>query len=211
MLLCVEMALFALLHLFAYPWKPYDIRTSDMVLRESGPGYPPDPKTAYKGGPFGWRAYFDALNMMDLVRGVGRSARWLFVRRKHREEDISYKDYIDTSVQPKGVRKSSNYVRLENESDDPYGSRTQLKPLNLQVESNDAGTARFDEDAHGQPNPNSQTGDIGTARFAANPYTQPSPHSRTEYGVDPDATDTGYHGASLSSREEWATEHGRAF
>ena len=211
MLLCIEMAMFAFLHLFAYPWKPYDVRTSPMVVRESGPGYPPDPRTAYSGGAFGWRAYLDALNMMDLIRGVGRSARWLFVGRKHREEDISYKDYIESSVRPKGPGKPSSYARLDNASEEQIGSRTPLKPLNLQVESGDIGIARFDENPRGQPNPNTRTGDIGTARFAANPYTQPSPNTRTEYGIDAGAMDTGYHGASFPSQEEWAAGQGHAF
>ena len=211
MLLCIEMALFSILHLFAYPWKPYDIRTSSMVVRESGPGYPPDPETAYQGGVFGWRAYLDALNMFDLVRGVGRSARWLFVGRKHREDDISYKDYIDSSVRPKGLGKPSSYVRLDNDSEERFGSTTQLKPLNLQVEAGDIGTARFDAGPHVQPNANTRTGDIGTARFATNPYIQPSPNARTEYGIEAGTTDTGYHGASFPSREEWAAGQGRAF
>jgi Organic solute transporter Ostalpha len=77
-LLCVEMGLFSILHIFAFPWKPYDISKSD------------NPNDYYSGGPLGIKALLDAFNPMDFVRAAARGFRWLFVGRRHRELDESY-------------------------------------------------------------------------------------------------------------------------
>lgn len=80
-LLCIEMALFAIMHIFAFPYKPYKIR--------------PDPETGvmdqhYKGGFIGIKAFFDAFNVWDMVKAIARSAAWLFVGHKKRTLDPSY-------------------------------------------------------------------------------------------------------------------------
>ncbi|KAL8716395.1 MAG: hypothetical protein Q9220_000302 [cf. Caloplaca sp. 1 TL-2023] len=90
LLLCIEMAIFSVFHLFAFPWQVYDIRRSAIVASESAPGFLPDPKTAYLGGPLGTRALLDAFNPWDLVKAVGRGFRWFAVGRRTREQDISY-------------------------------------------------------------------------------------------------------------------------
>ena len=90
MLLCIEMALFSVLHLYAFPWTEYDIHRSHIVASESGPSFHPD-KSSYKGGPFGLVALFDAFNPWDLIKAVVRGFRWLFVGRHKREEDVSYR------------------------------------------------------------------------------------------------------------------------
>jgi len=95
LLLCVEMALFSIFHLWAFPWQPYDVKRSAVIAAESAPGYLPDPKTAYRGGPFGSRALMDAFNPWDLIKAVGRGFRWLFIGRRTREQDISYKNSVD--------------------------------------------------------------------------------------------------------------------
>jgi hypothetical protein len=88
LLICVEMAFFAVLHLFAYPHSPYkpghkiEYPGSDSVPQELGPK---------KGGPLGILAIVDALNPWDIVKAFGRGIRWIFVGRRHRENDISYK------------------------------------------------------------------------------------------------------------------------
>lgn len=84
LLLCVEMMLFAVLHLFAFPWQPY--RTSgvriDPGLKEVGQN---------QGGFMGINAFIDAMNPWDLVKAFARGTRWIFVGRKNRQNDISYK------------------------------------------------------------------------------------------------------------------------
>lgn len=46
---------------------------------------------AYHGGFLGSKALIDAFNPWDLMKAVGRAFRWLFVGRRTRMEDISYK------------------------------------------------------------------------------------------------------------------------
>ena len=169
LLLCIEMAIFSVLHLYAYPWKVYDIRTSSIVVAESGPGYLPDPKTAYKGGFGGHRAYFDALNMWDLVKGVARGVRWIFVGRKTRELDVSYKGQVnDTALQPARRsagssyhgRNPASYQRLDEDMDEPQWSQQQQKQ------------------ALGKPMPVAQsqeTGIMQNRRYEQSPYRPQQP------------------------------------
>lgn len=77
-LLTVEMAIFAVAHLFAFPWKPYDISQS------------PDPVSHYRGGPMGTMALLDAFNPWDIIKAGARGFRWLFVGIRNREQDSSY-------------------------------------------------------------------------------------------------------------------------
>lgn len=93
LLICIEMAIFSVFHLFAFPWQVYDIRRSAIVASESAPGFLPDPKTAYLGGPFGTKALLDAFNLWDLIKAIGRGFRWFAIGRRRREEDISYHSY----------------------------------------------------------------------------------------------------------------------
>ncbi|RFU27050.1 hypothetical protein B7463_g9281, partial [Scytalidium lignicola] len=79
LLLCIEMAIFAVLHLFAFPWRPYKLSDENNKI---------GPK---QGGFLGVKAFADAMNPWDLVKGFARGIRWLFVGRKHREQDLSYK------------------------------------------------------------------------------------------------------------------------
>ena len=93
MLLCIEMAVFAIFHLWAFPWTVYDVRRSPIVAAESAAGFLPDPKTAYQGGRFGQVALMDAFNPWDLIKAVGRGFRWFAIGRRIREQDISYKTH----------------------------------------------------------------------------------------------------------------------
>ena len=121
LLLCIEMAIFSILHLWAYPWKPYDIKRSSIVAAENGAGYPPDPKTSYKGGKLGYKAFLDAFNPWDLVKAVGRGFRWIVVGRRKREQDISYEQHFQgTALQnPVGLAggRTGKYERLAGEDD----------------------------------------------------------------------------------------------
>lgn len=116
LLLCIEMAIFSVFHLWAFPWTVYDIRRSAIVASESAPGFLPDPKTAYGGGPFGIRALMDAFNPWDLVKAVGRGFRWFAVGRRTREQDPSYRNSVDHA---KGYEPSSN-----TDSSDPWRADT---------------------------------------------------------------------------------------
>lgn len=112
------MALFSIFHLWAFPWKVYDIRRSQIVASESTPGYLPDPKTAYRGGPFGIYAMLDVFNPWDLIKAVGRGFRWFAVGRRHREQDISYQ----TSKQGTGLEPTRNDPsnRRNGDPNNPY-------------------------------------------------------------------------------------------
>lgn len=93
LLLSVEMFMFAILHIWAYPWQPYRVDAPQVFypapnsdapsgkLNESGPP---------QGGFMGLWAIVDALNFWDVIKAFGRGLRWLFVGVKRRKEDISY-------------------------------------------------------------------------------------------------------------------------
>ena len=94
LLLCVEMAIFAIIHIFAYPWKPYATGSTATQYPVSGNDHS-DPglnTIGHKqGGPLGIAAIWDAMNLWDLVKAFGRAMRWMFIGIRHRETDISYK------------------------------------------------------------------------------------------------------------------------
>ncbi|KAJ6070442.1 hypothetical protein N7467_011761 [Penicillium canescens] len=81
----IEMAIFGCLHLWAFSWKPYTLNNQSEITDFYGNG-----KTAYEGGRYGARALVDAMNPLDLLKAIGRSARWLVVGRKTRMLDPSY-------------------------------------------------------------------------------------------------------------------------
>jgi len=96
LLLCFEMAIFAILHLWAFPAKPYvpgapttyypcpDERKLNMVpLRENEHVTP-------QGGPLGIWAFVDAVNIWDYAKAFARGMRWLFCGVKSRRADKSY-------------------------------------------------------------------------------------------------------------------------
>lgn len=113
LLLCIEMAMFAVLHLFAFPWKPY--QTSKNL------DYPMSPTKnelgPKQGGFLGIMALVDAMNPWDLVKGFARGMRWLFVGRKNRENDPSYKMNLanenDMALEPTAGQDQS-YKRTES-------------------------------------------------------------------------------------------------
>ncbi|KAJ4418188.1 hypothetical protein N0V85_001553 [Neurospora sp. IMI 360204] len=82
LLLCFEMACFAFLHLWAFPYKPYTPRNSNRGMDFHG-------HAKKQGGPMGILALWDAINLWDVVKGFGRGIRWLFVGVKKRERDHS--------------------------------------------------------------------------------------------------------------------------
>lgn len=114
MLLCMEMAIFAIFHLWAFSWLPYRLNSKEN-LAESVPGYSVS-ATDYQGGFLGVKALADAFNPWDLFKAVGRSARWLFVGRKRRMLDPSYNRQslrpeasIGLAANPAGGQENSAY------------------------------------------------------------------------------------------------------
>lgn len=87
LLICIEMAIFSVLHQWAFAWQVYSIeRVQDSEVADFyGNG-----KVTYQGGFWGFKALFDALNPLDLLKAVCRGFRWLFVGRKKRTLDPSY-------------------------------------------------------------------------------------------------------------------------
>jgi hypothetical protein len=73
------MSIFAILHIFAFPWRPYLLVNT------------PDPEAYYKGGFLGIRALLDCFNPWDIIKASARGFRWLFVGARKRHEDPSYK------------------------------------------------------------------------------------------------------------------------
>ncbi|KAH7117854.1 organic solute transporter subunit alpha/Transmembrane protein, partial [Dendryphion nanum] len=84
MLVCFEMAIFAVLHLFAFPWKPYDLGKRQDTIN----GFPNEEPKNYVSGPL--RAIVSAFNPWDIIKAFGRGMRWLFIGVRHRKNDISY-------------------------------------------------------------------------------------------------------------------------
>ncbi|RAH43430.1 OSTA/TMEM184 family protein [Aspergillus brunneoviolaceus CBS 621.78] len=85
LLISIEMALFAVLHMFAYPWEPYLPSNIGEVTDLYGNG-----SAVVQGGRWGLAALLDAWNPRDLLNAVARSLRWITVGRKARWQDPSY-------------------------------------------------------------------------------------------------------------------------
>ena len=109
MLLDIEMDIFAIFHLWAFSWRPYSLR-SKQNLAENVPGHDLT-RTDYKGGPLGLKAILEAFNPWDLVKAVGRAARWVFVGRKNRKQDVSYQ-----------IRRTAAETELDPATADHQGS-----------------------------------------------------------------------------------------
>lgn len=92
LLICIEMALFAIFHIFAYPHAPYKPGAHHSG-EENASKYPtgdPDDLGPKQGGFMGARALLDALNPWDIVKAFGRGIRWMFVGARRRKQDASY-------------------------------------------------------------------------------------------------------------------------
>jgi hypothetical protein len=167
LILCVEMACFAVMHIFAYPWKVY-------VTGSEGGRYPSSTDPTHpdfndigpkQGGILGIRAIADAMNPWDLVKAFGRGMRWAFVGRRHRENDISYK-LNSTDITPQTTR---------TEEDSTYKGPTNL-PIAEQFRRSKFGFPDDQEEgagliAHAQPNPYQNTGRYTPARERYDPQT----------------------------------------
>lgn len=88
LLLCIEMALFAIFHIWAFSYRPYIIGSTQYQNIYGSKDQTEQPR--YHGGPLGIKAILDCFNPWDLIKATGRSARWLFVGRRKRMQDASY-------------------------------------------------------------------------------------------------------------------------
>lgn len=102
LLLCFEMACFAIFHLWAFPWRPYKegARTTFYPVADpDGPDSTPKPNEHQprSGGFMGLRAIGHALNIWDVIKAFGRGVRWLFVGVRRRRDDVSYQTPLKTA------------------------------------------------------------------------------------------------------------------
>ncbi|KAF2270046.1 DUF300-domain-containing protein [Lojkania enalia] len=102
MLICIEMSIFAVMHIFAFPWKPYDLRRQD-PLQISTHDVDTAPKR-YVHGPV--RALASAFNPWDIIKACGRGFRWLMVGVRHRKNDISYQSKPGSNATDMGYQGS---------------------------------------------------------------------------------------------------------
>lgn len=202
MLTCVEMAIFAVLHLFAFPWKPYDLGKRHEPLPQGGDGLPPDTPKAYAHGPA--RALLSALNPWDIMKAFARGLRWLFVGVRHRKDDSSYQ----TKLESMSSKDTSYQGPTFAGNGDPAVETT--KP------SKQAGKEGFDDSdtsallSHAQSNPyvRQDSSTYGAYDGYRNPDSLPAaPTPGQEYGVvsskvhqggftDFEPQETTYHGGA---------------
>ncbi|KAI8633378.1 DUF300-domain-containing protein [Xylariaceae sp. FL1651] len=182
LLLCIEMALFAILHLWSFPYAPYKEGSKTTYYPSPNPliGIPPrenehGPKM---GGFAGLKAFGNALNLWDIVKAFGRGIRWLFVGVKHRHEDPSYQLKADTS-----------YPMPSN----PGGKSTEHLPIANQFRRSTFGLPG----APGEPMPEESAGLIANAqpnpasghRRQGSPYQDSTPHPQAYYeNIEPSAS-----------------------
>ncbi|KAF2277052.1 DUF300-domain-containing protein [Westerdykella ornata] len=83
LLVCAEMAAFALLHIFTFDWQPYNLNGKGLLegTTEDQPG-------VYACGPL--CAILIAANPWDIMKGFGRGIRWLVLGVRRRKRDHSY-------------------------------------------------------------------------------------------------------------------------
>ena len=199
MLLCIEMAIFSVFHLWAFPWKVYDVRCSQIVASESAAGFFPDPKTAYHGGLLGSKALMDAFNPWDIIKAIGRGFKWFLVGRRTRMEDISYKN----STQGIGLEPTRNQITAFESTSHSFEGASRLthpftqsgKPSRYQQLSEEEDSDRLL--AHPQSNPEAPYprsmerlphfnagGDIGIMGINEPPTQRVTPYHTTRH-IDP--------------------------
>ncbi|KAI5303990.1 hypothetical protein KEM56_006987 [Ascosphaera pollenicola] len=83
LLLTIEMALFSLLHIFAFSAREYRLKKVGAKAQR------------YSGGPLGLYAWIDAFNPWDFIKAIARSAKWLVVGLRNRHDDPSYHRQVD--------------------------------------------------------------------------------------------------------------------
>lgn len=121
-LLCIEMAFFSVLHIFAYPWKPYSVKSLDPMAADIAD------RSDYKGGKLGMKALVDAFNPWDIIKAIARGFRWMFVGSRHRQNDVSYQPAKTTSDEtaymgPTYAASGETATELQNSHQNPRRGR----------------------------------------------------------------------------------------
>ena len=163
MLLCIEMFLFSLLHIIAFPWRPYDIRRN------------PDPAVYYRGGVGGWRALMDAFNPWDIIKASARGFRWLFVGRRHRPDGSSQETTLEN------IKAGGPTNPLSGGAEDGRDGRPAFK---RQDSDSNEDQARLLSNAQDVPNTNEPS---------ARPFRDASPHSNFQKEVNRYDDESDYH------------------
>ncbi|KAK6442067.1 hypothetical protein LTR95_001686 [Oleoguttula sp. CCFEE 5521] len=186
-MLCIEMAFFAVLHLFAFSWKPYSYaHIADMD--SSAP-------KKYKGGPLGFFAFVDALNPWDMIKASARGFRWLFVGVKHRHADASYED--------------SGKLDAEDTYLGPTCAGTGAAATELQRPSQDS--RQGTPDVHGTPEDDRRALLRHSAQLGQQQVSSPpSQYGNNEYapGDDSEQLHPGFRGTSMSKEVGMSPMHG---
>ena len=202
-LLTIEMAIFSVLHIFAFPWKPYSL-SSTSAIDAPGAGYSGMPH--YEGGFLGTKAFLTAANPWDIIKASARGFRWLFVGVKHRREDSSYKtNGWDTDS---GVLNGSNNsgVYYESTKLGPVGQdgpTSMQRDRHLSRERVEDITRAQSADRQRLSDPNSSTTYLGSGS-----YTGPGPTQSTGdlADVPPREYDTAYHASSQGKQAYYGHE-----
>lgn len=212
MLLCIEMAFFAVLHLFAFSWKPYSLEHSKDPTTAPGSGYSGAVPLKYKGGPLGLYALADAFNPWDIIKASARGFRWLFVGVKHRHNDSSYTaptgskvGTMDGYTGPLHAGNGSAATELQRPSNDTCSRErgdtlatdlTEDDRQGLLVNSSGPGRRPSTSPYRTYSNDEYAPGDDSAHLDLGSPGQIPtSPPKHLDYGAE----DTGYHGAGQSS------------
>lgn len=190
MLVCVEMTIFATMHIFAFPWKPYDLKR--VVLSD-------DTSKHYTYGPL--YALISSFNPWDFVKAFARGLRWLFVGVRRRKEDPSYQRR-NTSVG--GYQQGPTFAGNGEPATEMMKQETEAGK-NGSGESDTIGLL-----SNAQANPYAHQGSIEAQSYRSDFYDNPdrlpsAPTPGQEYGLvggvpgrtaNFETQDTSYHGAS---------------
>ncbi|KAI5857952.1 organic solute transporter Ostalpha-domain-containing protein [Tricharina praecox] len=138
LLVCFEMIIFSILHLFAFPYAPYQVASP-----EAAPGaFPVDTP-----GTSAWKAIVDAFNPFDIIKAFLRGMKWCLVGVRKRHEH----------AEKVAARKESNHDSLTSHAAPPASypsSRPTDHPTGLGV------YAQYSSDNGGlmveHPTPNDQ-------------------------------------------------------
>lgn len=207
LLLCVEMAAFALLHLWAFPYAPYKEHAPTVYypspdLDKGGSTAIENEREPKSGGLVGLSAVFDAMNVWDIVKAFGRGVRWLFCGVRRRKEDISYRlgrndavglgEVSTNELKSDGpssydaMRPSDTMAMQQERQQQQFQPQQQIHPA---LRDDYPARTRADESMglmdHAQPNPAS-TPDSRTQSPAR--YNNFHPHTAHPYAQHPRGT-----------------------
>ncbi|GAM90370.1 hypothetical protein ANO11243_084130 [Dothideomycetidae sp. 11243] len=137
-LLCVEMAIFSVMHVFAFPWKPYTLEHLNSAFKAEpyeSDGFnnaPPQRNTeyTYQGGHLGLKALGEAFNPWDIIKASARGFRWLFVGRRTRFQDASYTNNLNSDP-----NKVTGPI-----TSGPPGAGAEMEPMYSKVSHSDGQT-----------------------------------------------------------------------